>query len=440
LRTATYGYLDNLVISGVESRNHHKAGIEVTCTYYKTRIYASSNVMVLDSHLHDNGGDGVMMGPVRNGLLEGNECHHNGRIRNARLGCWTWDSENTVIQFNESHHNMTPLVDGKARDGGGFDLDLGTENGVIQYNWSHDNEGEGFLLLAWPIGFGYSRGQSRNVQMRYNIGERDGKKLGGGITIFGGVSPAVIHNNVIYYEPNRLAGTPMFNGEGGVITTSVYGKSGQPDLRAYNNIFIANGRTNTAAISNHLWTDGAGTFAFDNNLWWRVEGGTRVQWDATEINTWSAWQARGFDPNGLNVNPLVSGAWGGGPRAYTLAFGSPARDRGRIVGGTLNGMGTQDAFGASTPQGVSHDIGAAEYPLMFPDPAAALLTGIAAQNGGWELQFSGLSSRRYRVESSTDLRSWIHSGTATEGTPGRFTFVDRGSTAQRVYRVVVKSW
>ena len=64
---------------------------------------------MLDSHLHDNGGDGAMVGPVRNGLLDGNLCEHNGRIRNARVGCWTWDSENTTIQFNESHHNTTPL-------------------------------------------------------------------------------------------------------------------------------------------------------------------------------------------------------------------------------------------------------------------------------------------------------------------------------------------
>jgi len=58
-------YVDKLVIMGVESRNSPKAGIEITCTYYQTRSYATSNVWVLDSHLHDNGGDGVMVGPVR---------------------------------------------------------------------------------------------------------------------------------------------------------------------------------------------------------------------------------------------------------------------------------------------------------------------------------------------------------------------------------------
>ena len=159
-----------------------------------------------------------------------------------------------------------------ARDGSGFDLDLGTENGMIQYNWSHDNEGEGFLLMSWPVGFGYSRGESHNIQMRYNVSERDGKKLGGGISVFGGVAPAVIYNNVVYYEPARLAGTPMFNGEGGALTTSIFGKSGKPDLRVYNNIFIINGRTNPAAVSNNLWpamsrSTGTGGFPMVPTTW-----------------------------------------------------------------------------------------------------------------------------------------------------------------------------
>jgi len=178
LKTARFGFLDNLVIQGVESFTNHKAGIEITCTYFQERIYAASNVCVLDSRLQGNGGDGVMVGPVFNGLLDGNTCAYNGRIRNARVGCWTWDSENTVIQFNESHHNMTPLANSTARDGAGFDLDLGTENGLIQYNWSHDNQGEGYLFVSWPVGFGYSRGESHNAQMRYNLSERDGKKTG----------------------------------------------------------------------------------------------------------------------------------------------------------------------------------------------------------------------------------------------------------------------
>ncbi len=438
LRSARFGAVDQLVIAGVESRNHHKAGIEITCTYYQTRVYAASNIWVLNSHLHDNGGDGVMVGPVQNGVLQGNECDHNGRIRNARVGCWTWDSENTIIQFNESHHNMTPLMDGKARDGSGFDLDLGTENGMIQYNWSHDNEGEGFLLLSWPVGYGYSRGESHNIQMRYNVSERDGKKLGGGISVFGGVAPAVIYNNVIYYEPARLAGTPMFNGEGGALTTSIFGKSGKPDLRVYNNIFIVNGRTNRAAVSNHLWTDGAGIFTFDNNIWWSVEGGVRFQWANTAIASWSAWQAAGYDPNSFNADPAVVGPVGGNPPAYRLTAASLARDHGRNVTDALRGMGTQDAFGAWIPQGSGFDIGANEYRLLFPDPAAPRLAGPCRVAEGWRLELTGSPGRSYRVETSTDFRSWGESGTATEYSPGRFDFIESGVDGVRFYRAVAR--
>jgi hypothetical protein len=333
---------------------------------------------------------------------------------------------------------MTPLTNNKARDGSGFDLDLGTENGMIQYNWSHDNEGEGFLLMSWPVGYGYSRGESHNIQMRYNLSERDGKKLGGGITVFGGVAPAVVYNNVIYYEPDRLAGTDMFNGEGGAVTTSIFGKSGRPDLRVYNNLFIINGRTNPAAASDNLWTDGVGTFTFDNNIWWRVEGGLRFQWGNTAITSWSGWQANGLDPHSFNADPLVAGSFGAGPRAYALAVGSPARDRGRTVTDALRGMGTQDAYGTWLPQGTAYDIGAAEYRLVSPDPAAPQLTGLCRQTEGWRLQFAGLAGRSYRVESSADFRTWNKSGVATENSPGWFEFADQSAGALRFYRAVAR--
>jgi hypothetical protein len=438
LRTATFGVVDNLVIRNVECYNNHKAGIEITSTYYQTRIYATSNVWVLDSHSHHNGGDGIMVGPVRNGLLDGNLTEYNGRIRNARVGCWTWDSENTIIQFNESHHNMTPLNDGKARDGSGFDLDLGTENGLLQYNWSHDNQGEGFLLLTWPVGFGYERGISRNILMRYNISERDGKKLAGAITIFGGVAPAVIHNNTVYYEAARLAGTEMFNGEGGAMTSSIFGKSGKPDARVYNNIFITDGTKNPGAVANNVWTDGAGTFTFDNNLWWRVEGGLRFQWGGSALTSWSGWRANAFDPNGLNSNPLVLGPLGGGPGAYQLSSNSPAIDRGRVVPGTLHGMGTRDALGVSTPQGAAYDIGAAEYRVIMPNPAARIAGILRQPDGSWRLEFTGLPGRTYSVQTSTNLRSWTVAGAAVENPPGTFSHVDRVGGSLRFYRVVTQ--
>ncbi len=369
LDTNTHGFVDNLVISNVKSYNNHKAGVEVTCTYYKTPIYHATNIQVLNSYLHHNGGDGAMIGPADHVLIDGNEASYNGQLRDARLGLWTWDSHDSTIQFNNSHHNMTPEQGSGARDGGGFDCDLGSEDCMLQYNWSHDNQGEGYLLMTWPIGFGYSRGVSHNIQMRYNVGERDGQKLAGGITIFGGVDPVVIYNNTIYYVAARDASTVMFQGPGAPITSDVWGKSGLPVGYVYNNIFITDGTVHPNAVSNNAWnTTGKGTFTFDNNLWWRVEGGVRFEWGGTPITTWAGWQARGFDAHGLNANPQVTGPLGGGPSAYALQAGSPARDAGRAVTEALRGMGTHDDAGLTIPQNGLYDIGAFEYAGGGPGP------------------------------------------------------------------------
>jgi hypothetical protein len=368
LGTDTYGFVDGLTIQNVESSGNHKAGVDVTCTYYKTQIYASKNINVLDSYLHDNGADGVVVGPAENILIDGCDTPYNGQLRDARLGAWTWDSLNTTIQFTESHHNMTPDNTKHARDGGGFDCDLGSEDCMIQYNWSHDNEGEGYLLMTWPIGYGYSRGVSHNIQMRYNLSERDAYKLAGPIDIFGGVDPAVVFNNTIYYVPAPRPVPDMVCEEGAPWCSSVWGKSGKPLVHNYNNIFITDGTVNPGVVSTLAHMEAGGEFYFDNNIWWRVEGGVHFQWGNVSVDTWADWQALGFDANGMNANPQIVGPLGGGPAAYRLQSGSPAIDRGRVVVEALRGMGTRDYFGVSIPQGSAYDIGMAEFEGGGPPP------------------------------------------------------------------------
>lgn len=48
-------------------------------------------------------------------------------------------------------------------------------------------------------------------------------------------------------------------------------------------------------VSNNGWSNGSGTFPFDNNLWFRVEGGLRFQWASAVITTFAGWQAKGFE-------------------------------------------------------------------------------------------------------------------------------------------------
>jgi hypothetical protein len=230
----------------------------------------------------------------------------------------------------------------------------------------------------------------------------------------------------------------MFNGEGGAVTSSIFGKSGKPNARFYNNLFITNGRKNPAAVANTVWTDGAGDFVFDNNIWWRVEGGVRFQWGGAAITSWSGWQAYGFEANGFNADPQVRGPLGEGPATFYSAATSPAIDHGRVVTDALRGMGTQDAFGAATPHGARYDIGAFEFRVTFPDPAAARLLKVCPQDGSWRVELAGLAGRRYLMQSSTDLQSWIIAGQATERSPGTYEFNHRSSSPLRYYRAVAR--
>jgi hypothetical protein len=156
--------------------------------------------------------------------------------------------------------------------------------------------------------------------------------------------------------------------EGAAWCSSVWGKSGSPVAHMYNNIMIVDGTVNPGVVSTLAHMERSGDFYFDNNLWWRVEGGVHFDWGGTAIDTWADWQALGFDANGMNADPQIVGALGGGPAAYKLTSSSPARDAARTVTEALRGMGTQDYFGVAIPQGGAYDIGFAEYEGGGPPP------------------------------------------------------------------------
>jgi hypothetical protein len=355
-----YGYVDNVLVQNTEVYGNTMVGIDVYSTYTKQISYHASHITIRVSYLHDNGWDGIRMGPVDHGLIDSNQCSYNGSLQDARLGCWGWDSHDLVMQFNESHHNMTPVTDRHARDGGGFDCDLGSEDCLMQYNWSHDNQGEGYLTLTWPIGYGFSRGVSHNIQMRYNIGERDGKKLAGAWYNFGGVENLVVYNNTLYYEPARvhIGGINAFVCDAGAAAChDTWGAGGSTTTNyVYNNIFITTPNP-SGGPSLLEWTDGTGTWTFDNNLWYRTQGG----FESSTCTTWACWQGLGRDLNGYNANPGLVGPLGGGPAAYHLTAGSIAINHARVVTQGLRGMGTRDYFGTTTPVGGAYDIGADEY-------------------------------------------------------------------------------
>ncbi len=376
------GYVDDVVVDGCEFYGNFKAGAEVSCRYTKSIIYTATNVSFLNCIPHDNGGDGIVVGPAQNCLIDNCVAYNNGYGYNARVGLWFWDSQFCVVQNSESYNNVVPpayVGQSSARDGAGFDLDLGTMDCLIQYCYSHDNMGEAFLLMEWPIGYGFQRGYTFRITLRYSISEHDATDHGAPIEFFGGTEQTSVYNNTIYYIPERSAGSPVFDAEGGCVGSSKWGKSGVPTATFRNNIFICDkSQSQNPNAVGYLVHNDSGVLDFDYNCYWAI--GTPVQFFWSGAQTWTQWQAAGRDAHGFVANPLFTGAFGGGEAAYHLQSGSPCRNTGiQWTDWYPGNMGTRDYYGNPNLSGGAYDIGCAEYQGGGSPPPAP--TGLAATPG-----------------------------------------------------------
>jgi hypothetical protein len=223
-------------------------------SFYGAGIASHQDVVVRCSEFADNpgdpvvarpSGDGLVLGSVTNGLVDGCIAHHNGGdgTNNAGpVGLWAYNSSNVTIQFSESYANLAMY-----QDGDGFDLDVGTTNSVIQYCYSHDNFGAGYLLSQQG-----AEPWSNNV-LRYNISENDawGGRLGAityyseesdlgledswvyGNTVYTSVGPALnltsapnasrnyLFNNIFVVDDGQMHITHIIRGEDHVSNTAV---------------------------------------------------------------------------------------------------------------------------------------------------------------------------------------------------------------------------
>lgn len=184
--------------------------------------YRSTNVIIRGNVLEDIGGDGIKIWGSDGSLIEHNVVRGaQMRSKDASAGIWPFDSNNTLVQYNEVS-GVHGTIDGQA-----FDADFFTTNTIFQYNYSHDNDG-GFMLLCSP-GIAYSDG----TVVRYNISQNDGSP-GSSIFNFGGkATNSYIYNNTIYVSADK-AGYPVFR--------SGSWENGSPsNAKFMNNIFYIEG-------------------------------------------------------------------------------------------------------------------------------------------------------------------------------------------------------
>lgn len=283
-RGSTASHFEDLVIEGCHVVRTDRNGI---CQRSSSRA-RSLGVVIRGNLLEDIGGDGIKVWGSNGALVERNVLR-GGRTRceDYAAGIWPWDSDDTVIQYNE--------VSGMkgTKDGQGFDSDYRCRRSVFQYNYSHDNEG-GFMLICSP-----GNSYCEDTVIRYNLSVHDGINTARVFHFGGGAKGTRITNNTIYIGPDQ--DLPM------VLCTEWDG--GNADgTRFYNNIFYVAGR------ATYNWGKATHT-AFSNNCFFGSH---------SEVPN---------DPNAVTQDPCLAGPLVSGPgreatQGFQLRPGSPCINKG----------------------------------------------------------------------------------------------------------------
>lgn len=264
---------------------------------------AHADVIVSDCLAYDNPGDpkcftrhsgsGIMLLQVEGGLIDRcaawNNGYSNGSQTGGPVGIWTCASKRLTIQHCESFRNRTT-----GADGGGFDIDGGSEDCILQYNYSHDNDGPGLMVYTYP----YESRPHRGNIVRFNVSEDDAQKgrRYAGMWVRNdddGMTDLEIYNNTIVV------------GSWTDQAVSIYGEGLEASLR--NNLFLArDGAVPLRVEKPH------GKLRFENNLYWREDSRVQVIWDGKTYENLEHWRvttgAESLDgkPTGLFGNPKLT--------------------------------------------------------------------------------------------------------------------------------------
>jgi len=196
-------------------------------------------VVIRSNLLEDIGGDCIKVWGSNGALVEHNIVR-GGRMRcdDYAAGIWPFDSDDTIIQFNEVA-GMKGIKDGQA-----FDSDYRCRRSLFQYNYSRDNEG-GFMLICTP-GTSYNE----DTVIRYNISQNDGINTARVFHFGGGAKNTLVYNNTIYVGSRQDLPLLQFTEWNGGHANGT---------RFFNNIFYVDGRVT------YQWGQSTNT-VFDHNV------------------------------------------------------------------------------------------------------------------------------------------------------------------------------
>lgn len=155
-------------------------------TYDPATWFPSHGIVIRGNLIERTARDGVIVRAAVAPLIEHNRFLHCALEGNG-VGCFTFHTDDAVIQFNEAAYTRYNPGD---HDAQGFDSDWNCRRTVIQYNLSHHND-LGFLLLC-NNGHG---GFNEDTLVRYNVSYADG----GDVVRFSGpvTGARLLHNTFV---------------------------------------------------------------------------------------------------------------------------------------------------------------------------------------------------------------------------------------------------
>lgn len=341
--TTTPSAFDDVDIDGNTVADVARSGINMTSVWWCRQSIGCNNpawtpwtgVVVQNNTVHDTDGDGIVVQMSKDALIDHNVVYNAAKGNTANAGIWAWDSDGTVIQYNEAYGTQRNTGN---NDGQGFDVDYGQDGTVVQYNYSHDNAG-GFILFC---GCGGGSNLSSDAVVRYNVSEDDHLRA----LTMDGSQDSKFYNNTIYIPAGSTAHVLQVTG-------------------AWNDLTLANNLIYNLGSGGYVYTTGqpASNFAWRNNLFY----GNHPAGEPTGNGNITG------DP--LLVSPGSGGTGIGSVAGYQISSSSsPAIGAGVVVPDS----GGKDYWGSAVPSVCAPDIGADQ----FSAPSDA--TCLANENLGFE--------------------------------------------------------
>jgi hypothetical protein len=216
--TLTTGF-SNVTITNSSLWNNALAGLFSYAGAYTTNPapygLAHSDIFVSHVTAYDNpghsgqndSGNGIELGNVDGATIENCTAYGNGAGNSSTsggpVGIWTYNSNDVIIEGNESYSNTAAHSDGD-----GFDLDGGVTNSILQDNYTYNNAGAGILEAQ----FSGAQPSTGNMILN-NICQNDGRRqVQAGIFLWCANSSDVINGtqicgNTIYMDASST-GSP----------------------------------------------------------------------------------------------------------------------------------------------------------------------------------------------------------------------------------------